>query len=287
MTSPGPGSGLKRACVVGWPVAHSRSPLIHGHWLERYRIEGSYSREAVEPEAAAPFLRNLRQRGYVGCNVTIPHKQTAFAVADVRLPAARASGAANTLWYEGDRLIADNTDGAGFVSNMRSTVPALQFERAVVSVMGAGGAARGIVHALLEAGVGEIRLFNRTYARAEELGALFAYSGVVSAFDWSERSARSRGATLLVNTTPLGMAGSDALDFDVSALDPSCVVADIVYVPLETPLLAAARRQGLATVDGLGMLLHQAVPGFERWFGVRPEVTEELRALLVRDIEGA
>jgi shikimate dehydrogenase len=273
---------------VGWPVAHSRSPLIHGHWLSRYGIDGSYLREAVRPEEAADFLRSLRVRGYVGCNVTIPHKETAFRVADEALPAARAAGAANTLWFEGGRLLADNTDGVGFISSVRSAVPAFRFERAAVSVLGAGGAARGIVHALLEeAGVGEIRLFNRTYARADELGARFAYSGIVSVYDWSERSARSRGASLLVNTTPLGMGGSDALDFDVSVLDPSCVVADIVYVPLETPLLAAARRQGLATVDGLGMLLHQAVPGFERWFGVRPEVTDELRALLVRDIEGA
>jgi shikimate dehydrogenase len=284
MTSP----GLKRACVVGWPVAHSRSPLIHGHWLARYGIEGSYSRVAVRPEEAVAFLRNLRDQGYVGCNVTIPHKQTAFAVADETLPAVRAAGAANTLWYEGDRLIADNTDGAGFVSNIRSTIPAFQFERAIVSLMGAGGAARGIVHALLEAGVEEIRLFNRTYARADELGALFAYSGIISVHDWSKRSVLSRGASLLVNTTPLGMGhGGDALDLDLGLLERSCVVADIVYVPLETPLLAAARRRGLATVDGLGMLLHQAVPGFARWFGVRPEVTDELRAALVRDIEGA
>src|SRR5262245_51327070 len=190
MTSPVPGPvqrpGVKRACVVGWPVAHSRSPLIHGYWLARYGIAGSYSRVPVRPGDAADFLRNLREQGYVGCNVTIPHKQTAFAVADVRLPAARAAGAANTLWYEGDRLMADNTDGAGFVSNIRGTIPAFQFERAVVSVVGAGGAARGIVHALLEAGVGEIRLFNRTYVRARELGALFANSGIVSVHDWSE-----------------------------------------------------------------------------------------------------
>jgi len=278
---------VKRACVVGWPVSHSRSPLIHGYWLERYGIAGSYSRAAVEPAQAADFLRNLRVQGYVGCNVTIPHKETAFQVADEALPAARAAGAANTLWYEGHRLLADNTDGVGFVSNLRSTVPAFKFERAAVSVLGAGGAARGIVHALLEAGVGEIRLFNRTYARAEALGAAFAYSGIISVHDWSERSARSLGVSLLINTTPLGMDRNVALDLDLSVLDATCVVADIVYVPLVTPLLAAARARGLATVDGLGMLLHQAVPGFERWYGVRPEVTAELRALIVRDIEAA
>jgi shikimate dehydrogenase len=276
---------MKRACVVGWPVSHSRSPLIHGYWLKRYGIAGSYSRVAVAREEAAGFLRSLRAQGYVGCNVTIPHKETAYAVADASLPAAQAAGAANTLWYEGDRLLADNTDGAGFVSNVRSTLPAFAFEGAVVSVLGAGGAARGIAYALLEAGVGELRVFNRTRARADALAAAFGKR--VVAFDWGERDARSRGASLLINTTPLGMGRADALNVDVSVLDPGCVVADIVYVPLDTPLLAAARMRGLATVDGLGMLLYQAAPGFERWFGVRPEVTDELRSLLVRDIEGA
>jgi shikimate dehydrogenase len=276
---------MKRACVVGWPVAHSRSPLIHGYWLERYGLAGTYTRVPVEPGQAAAFLRDLKGRGYVGCNVTIPHKETAFAIADATLPAARAAGAANTLWYEGGRLLADNTDCAGFVSSIRSTVPTFSFAGAVVAMLGAGGAARGIAYALLEAGVEEIRVLNRTRARADGLAEAFGRR--VAAFDWSERSAHSRGATLLVNTTPLGMDHADPLDLDLSVLDAACVVADIVYVPLVTPLLAAARARGLATVDGLGMLLHQAVPGFERWFGVRPEVTPELRALIVRDIEGA
>jgi shikimate dehydrogenase len=275
----------KHACIVGWPVAHSRSPLIHGYWLKRYGIDGSYTRVAVKPEGAGAFLRHLRAQGYVGCNVTLPHKETAFAVADAALPAAQAAGAANTLWYEGDRLLADNTDGGGFVNNIRSTVPAFTFEGAVVAVLGAGGAARGITYALLQAGVAEIRVFNRTRDRADSLAAAFGRR--IAPFAWCERNAGVRGAELVVNTTSLGMGGSEALDLDVSALDPDCVVADIVYVPLQTPLLAAARKRGLATVDGLGMLLHQAVPGFERWFGVRPEVTDELRALVVRDIEGA
>ncbi|HEX5958499.1 MAG TPA: shikimate dehydrogenase [Hyphomicrobiaceae bacterium] len=277
---------MRRACVVGWPVSHSRSPLIHGYWLDRYGIAGSYERVAVRPEEASGVLSNLRSLGYVGCNVTIPHKETAFRVADETLPAARAAAAANTLWYEGGRLLADNTDGLGFVSNVRSAVPAFHFHGAIVSLLGAGGAARGIAYALLEAGVAEIRVFNRTRARAEALAAAFGKR--VVPLDWGERSARSDAASLLINTTPLGMVhGGDALDLDLSALDPGCVVADIVYVPLVTPLLAAARARGLATVDGLGMLLHQAVPGFERWFGVRPEVTEDLRALIVGDIEGA
>ena len=285
LAGPVRGPSRKRACVVGWPVAHSRSPLIHGYWLERYGIAGSYLREAVRPEEAAEFLRSLRVRGFVGCNVTIPHKETAFRVADETLPAARAAGAANTLWFEGDRLLADNTDGAGFVSNIRATVPDFAFKGAVVALLGAGGAARGIVHALLEVGAGEVRLFNRTRERGDAIAA--AFGPRVKAFGWSEREERSRGAPLLVNTTPLGMHSAGPLDMDLDVLDGNCVVADIVYVPLVTPLLAAARKRGLATVDGLGMLLHQAVPGFERWFGVRPEVTEDLRAVLVRDIEGA
>jgi shikimate dehydrogenase len=276
---------LKRACVVGWPISHSRSPLIHGYWLERYGIAGSYTRVPVKPEEATTFFRDLKAQGYAGCNVTIPHKETAFAAADMTLPAAQAAGAANTLWYEGGRLLADNTDGGGFVSNVRSTVASFSFDGAVVAMLGAGGAARGIAHALLEAGVAEIRVFNRTPARAQALAETFGTR--IAPLDWSQRSARSRGAALVVNTTPLGMDKADALDLDMCALDADCVVADIVYVPLETPLLAAARRRGLRTVDGLGMLLHQAVPGFERWFGVRPEVTPELRALVARDIEGA
>jgi shikimate dehydrogenase len=276
---------MKRACVVGWPISHSRSPLIHGHWLARLGIDGSYTRVPVRPEEAAHFLRNLREQGYVGCNVTIPHKETAYAVADETLPAARAAGAANTLWYEGDRLVAHNTDGIGFVNNVRAVASSLALDGAVVSVLGAGGSARGISYALLQAGAREIRIFNRTRDRADALAR--DLGARVRAFDWGERNSGARGATLLVNTTPLGMAHTDPLDIDVRVLARSCVVADIVYVPLETPLLAAARRQGLVAVDGLGMLLHQAVPGFERWFGVRPEVTDELRSLLVRDIEGA
>jgi shikimate dehydrogenase len=276
---------MKRACVIGWPVSHSRSPLIHGYWLGRYGLDGSYTRVPVKPEEASAFLGNLRAHGYVGCNVTIPHKETAYAAAAATRPAARAAGAANTLWFEGDRLVADNTDAAGFISNLLAVVPGFAVDGAVVSVLGAGGAARGIVFALLEAGAGEIRVFNRTGARAEAVAKYFGAK--VRAFDWERRSSASRDVSLLVNTTPLGMRGSEPLGIDVGGLDRSCVVADIVYVPLLTPLLAEARERGLATVDGLGMLLHQAVPGFEKWFGVRPEVTDELRALLVRDIEGA
>jgi shikimate dehydrogenase len=275
---------MKRACVVGWPVAHSRSPLIHGFWLAKYGIEGSYVKQPLRPDQAAEFLRNLPAHGFVGCNVTLPHKETAFAVADERGPAAAAVGAANTLWLEGGRLVAESTDTLGFINNLKATVPDADLRGAAVAILGAGGAARAVIYSLLSEGVGGVRLMNRTHARAETLARHFGAR--ITVHDWEQRNTCVRGVRLLVNTTTLGMTGADRLDLDVSALDSRCIVADIVYVPLTTPLLAAARARGLATVDGLGMLLHQAAPGFEKWFGVRPEVTEELRALLVRDIEG-
>lgn len=276
---------MKRACVVGWPVSHSRSPLIHGYWLQRYGVDGSYVRQPVEPGDAADFFRTLHDRGFAGCNVTLPHKEAALAAASQVLPAARNAGAANTLWLEGGKLFADNTDSMGFIDSLHTSVPVLQLGGATVSILGAGGAARGIVFALLDRGVGEVRIFNRTRERADALAA--ALGSKVKVHDWRERAVRSSDASLLVNTTSLGMKGAGTLGMDVAALDDKCVVADIVYVPLETPLLAAARARGLAAVDGLGMLLHQAVPGFEKWFGVRPEVTAELHTLIKRDIEGA
>jgi shikimate dehydrogenase len=276
---------MKRACVIGWPISHSRSPLIHGYWLTRYAIDGSYTRVPVRPEDAARFLTGLRAEGYVGCNVTIPHKVTACAVAAEVRPAARAAGAANTLWYEGDTLVADNTDAAGFVQNLADTVPSFDFHGAIVAMLGAGGAARGIAFALLEAGAAQIRVFNRTRARAHALAA--DLGAKVKAFDWEDRNRALGDTSLLVNTTPLGMPDSAGLGINIGALGRTAVVADIVYVPILTPLLAEAQARGLVIVDGLGMLLHQAVPGFEKWFGVRPEVTDELRALVQRDIEGA
>ena len=276
---------MKRAGVIGWPVSHSRSPLIHGYWLQRYGIDGTYERYPVEPDNVANFLGTLRERGFAGCNVTLPHKEAAFAAASETRPAARAAGAANTLWFEAGRLVADNTDSAGFMNSLAAALPALQLAGATVSVLGAGGGARGIVFALLERGVAEVRIFNRTRDRADAVATYFGKK--VKPHDWRDRADRSCDAALLVNTTSLGMKGAGPLDMDVSALDSNCAVADIVYVPLETPLLAAARARGLAAVDGLGMLLHQAVPGFEKWFGVRPEVTAELRTLIERDIEGA
>lgn len=274
---------IKRACVIGWPIAHSRSPLIHGEWLRQYGIAGSYTREPVRPEEVKAFLGSLRQRGFVGCNVTIPHKEAAFALADRRLPAAEAVGAANTLWLEGAFLVADSTDGVGFMANLAASVPGFSVRGRPVAVLGAGGAARAIVHALLMEGVSEVRLINRTLARAEVLAKHFG--GRVKPLVWDELNKETCDVALLVNTTSLGMKGGEPLRFDVAVLAEGTVVADIVYVPLVTPLLAAARARGLPIVDGLGMLLYQAVPGFERWFGVRPQVTPALRALIVADLE--
>ncbi len=275
---------MKHACVIGWPVEHSRSPLLHGYWLKKYGIDGAYTKRAVAPEAVAGFLQSLRANGYVGCNVTVPHKAAAFSAADEREDSAKAVSAANTLWLSDGKLVAANTDTYGYMTNLSQQAPGWDRRDAPVSILGAGGAARAIVFGFLDAGVSEIRVFNRTRARAETLAQQFG--SCVKVFDWSQREAGSRDSAVLVNTTTIGMNGAGTLDLDLAGFDPECVVSDIVYVPLETELLRKAKSQGLRTVDGLGMLLHQGVPGFEKWFGVRPEVTDELRNLIVGDIEG-
>lgn len=275
---------MKHACVIGWPVEHSRSPLLHGYWLKKYGIDGAYTKRAVAPEAVAGFLQSLRANGYVGCNVTVPHKAAAFSAADEREDSANAVSAANTLWLSDGKLVAANTDTYGYMTNLSQQAPGWDRRDAPVSILGAGGAARAIVFGFLDAGVSEIRVFNRTRARAETLAQQFG--SCVKVFDWSQREAGSRDSAVLVNTTTIGMNGAGTLDFDLAGFDPECVVSDIVYVPLETELLRKAKSQGLRTVDGVGMLLHQGVPGFEKWFGVRPEVTDELRNLIVGDIEG-
>lgn len=275
---------MKHACVIGWPVEHSRSPLLHGYWLKKYGIDGTYTKRAVAPEAVADFLQSLRANGYVGCNVTVPHKAAAFSAANEREDSAKAVSAANTLWLSDGKLVAANTDTYGYMTNLSQQAPGWDRRDAPVSILGAGGAARAIVFGFLDAGVSEIRVFNRTRTRAETLAQQFG--SCVKVFDWSEREAGSRDSAVLVNTTTIGMNGVGTLDFDLAGFDPECVVSDIVYVPLETELLRKAKSQGLRTVDGVGMLLHQGVPGFEKWFGVRPEVTDELRNLIVGDIEG-
>jgi shikimate dehydrogenase len=265
---------MRRACVVGWPIEHSRSPAIHGYWLNRYGIDGSYTKEAVQPGRLEGFLRLLATNGYRGCNVTIPYKEEALHLVDEADATAAAIGAANTLWLENGRLYATNTDAYGYMTYLAACVPGWQRRDAPVVILGAGGAARAIVHGFLESGVGEIRLMNRTRDRADAVARDFGRR--VKVRDWSERSAASRDAAVLVNTTAVGLKGDGSLGIDFAGFHPECVVSDIVYVPLETALIRDARRNGLRTVDGLGMLLHQAVPGFEKWFGVRPEVTPEL-----------
>lgn len=275
---------MKRACVIGWPIEHSRSPMIHGYWLKTLGIDGSYTKIAVRPEEVTTFLRSLDARGLEGCNVTVPHKEAAYAAADWRDESAVAVGAANTVWREGSHLCVANTDTYGFMTHLTASAPGWSDAGRPVVVLGAGGAARAIVYGILQAGAREVRVVNRTLARAQDIARHFG--GGVTAVAWPDATAAARDAGVLVNTTTLGMVKSDPLDFDVSVLPPEAVVADIVYVPLETRLLADARRRGLRCVDGLGMLLHQAVPGFEKWFGQRPVVTAELRQLIVASIEG-
>ena len=268
---------MQRACVIGWPVEHSRSPLIHLYWLKRYCIDGAYAKEAVRPEDLAEFLGSLGAQGYAGANVTLPHKEAALRLAAVVDEAARTIGAANTLWLDqAGRLCASNTDSYGFITNLNEQAPGWNEGRRPVMVLGAGGAARAILHGLLNEGASRILLANRTRGRAEALAQ--AFGPAVTVIYWEDRERALSGCGLLVNATSLGMTGKEPLDINLAALPRDAVVADIVYSPLETRLLAAARTRGNRAVDGLGMLLHQAVPGFERWFGIRPEVTAELTA---------
>ncbi|WFP63767.1 shikimate dehydrogenase [Mesorhizobium sp. WSM4904] len=272
----------RKAFVTGHPIAHSRSPKIHGYWLAKYGIDGSYHAIDVAPDDFAVFLKSLGENGYRGGNVTIPHKEAAFALVERRDDAAEAIGAVNTLWLEDGILWGGNTDGLGFAGNLDEHAPGWAANGPAV-VLGAGGASRAVIHALKQRGVGDIRIVNRTLARAEELADRFGAG--VSAHGTGAAGELLADAGLLINTTALGMHGNETLAADPAGLPGHAIVTDIVYVPLETPLLAAARARGLKTVDGLGMLLHQAVPGFERWFGKRPEVTPELRRMIVADIE--
>jgi len=273
----------KRAFVVGHPIAHSRSPKIHGYWLKRYGIAGSYEAVDVAPTDFPAFLSDFGPRGFIGGNVTIPHKEAAWALAELRDEAAEAIGAVNTLWFEDGRLTGGNTDAYGFAANLDEYAPGWA-ESGPAMVLGAGGAARAVIHACLQRGVRDIRIVNRTLARAQDLADRFGAG--VSAHPLAAAAEFLPETGLLINTTSLGMHGNAEIPVDPSVMPDRAIVTDIVYVPLETPLLAAARARGLKTVDGLGMLLHQAVPGFERWFGVRPQVTPELRALVVADLGG-
>lgn len=269
------------ACLIGWPAAHSRSPLIHHHWLRKLGIEGGYSIEAVPPEEFSDFITQLGRRGFVGANVTIPHKERALQMA---LPDARAKavGAANTLWFEDGQLRATNTDVEGFINNLDASAPGWDRAKEAL-VLGAGGSARAVVFGLLERGLSRVYLANRTIERAQAFVPQFGER--VVPIGWERIDKVMPGVGLLVNTTSLGMKGQPPLDIDLAPLPEDAAVADLVYVPLDTELLKAARARGLPTADGLGMLLHQAVRGFELWFGQRPTVTEELRALVVADLQ--
>ena len=273
------GRGLV-AGVLGDPVTHSLSPRLHNHWLARYGIDGGYVPFPTQSSFLEPALRGLAALGVRGCNVTLPHKETAFLLMDSVDPIVRRIGAVNTVVIdENGAMHGSNTDGLGFLSNLYSSIEAWSPVGGPAVLLGAGGAARAIVVALVDAGCPEIRIVNRTKARAEAL--IGGLGGCFPLYDWQDRTAALKGAALLVNTTVLGMSGHPALDIDLDLLPPTAVVTDIVYTPLWTPLLIAAKARGNPTVDGLGMLLHQARPGFEAWFGVRPTVDAALRAAVL------
>ena len=274
-----------RACVIGWPVAHSRSPLIHRFWLESLKVAGSYELAAVAPADFPDFVGNLDLHGFVGANVTLPHKQTAFGLCDVKLPAAERLKAVNTLWIEAGKLCGDNTDCTGFLGALDQDAPEWDRNPCTALVLGAGGAARAIVHALQLRKMTRIFLVNRTRENAEKLATDFGTP--VEVVDFGDLPDAMASAQLLVNTTSLGMRGQPPLTLDLTPLPPHAIVSDIVYVPLETSLVKAAKTRGLRAVSGIGMLLHQAVPGFERWFGKKPRVTAELRGLVEADILAA
>lgn len=272
----------RRAFVCGHPIAHSRSPIIHNYWLEKHGIAGSYEAVDIAPDAFAAFATDLTGRGFAGGNVTIPHKEAAFRIVEYKDEAALEIGAVNTLWLVDGALHGSNTDAYGFAANLDERAPGWS-DVSAATVLGAGGAARAIIYALLERGIADVRILNRTKARAQELADTFGSS--VSAHDLSGTSELVSDVGLVVNTTALGMDGDGGLPADPENMADGTLVTDIVYVPLETPFLGAARRRGLKTVDGLGMLLHQAVPGFERWFGVRPDVTDALRERVLASMD--
>jgi shikimate dehydrogenase len=271
----------KAVCIIAWPAGHSRSPLIHNYWIKQHKLNAEYRREAVPPEKFAEFVRSLRAHGYVGANVTVPHKEPALALSEPD-ERARAVGAANTLWYDGDTLRSTNTDVEGFLANLDQATAGWDRGLESAVVLGAGGGARAVIYALIAREVKRIYVVNRTPERAQALQKKFGAR--VRVAGWDETTGLLGGAGLLVNTTTLGMVGQPPLELNLRC-PASLVVADLVYAPLLTGLLAAARERGLRTADGLGMLLHQAVRGFELWFGVRPEVTAELRALVEADLK--
>ena len=274
-------TGRPAACVIGYPAKHSRSPKLHGYWLEKYRIDGDYRAEEIAPEDFPGFIQNLAAKGYAGANVTMPHKDAALELSEPD-DRALAVGAANTLWLEDGKLLSTNTDVEGFQGSLDAASPGGEEHAQTAVVLGAGGAGRAVIYGLLERGVKTVHVVNRTIQKAEDLKERF--SDAIKPATWDTLPDLLPGANLLVNTTSLGMHDQPPLDVDLSAMGESSIVADIVYVPLQTPLLAAAEAQGFPTANGLDMLLHQAVRGFELWFGVRPEVTKEQFEIPAADI---
>ena len=264
------------AGIMGWPVAHSRSPFIHNYWLEKYRLTGAYVQLPVAPGKLDQAIPGLAALGFRGCNITLPHKVDAISFIDEIDANAKRMGAINTIVVQADASLKGfNNDGYGYIQSLLDAQPGWRADAGPVTVLGAGGAARAVVLSLADRGAKEIRLLNRTFETAQTLAAEFG--APVKAIPWSERHVALNDVALLVNTTSQGMHGHPALDLDLGALPPSALVSDVIYVPLETPLLAAARQRGNATVNGLGMLLNQARPAFHAWFGVMPEITPELR----------
>ena len=284
-------SAPARLAIIGWPVSHSRSPLIHNYWLAAHDINARYEPYAIEPPAVEQTdklkndfraaLLDMADEGFIGANVTVPHKEAAFAAMDGVSATAHALGAVNTIRFQDGRLLGDNTDGDGFVAGLGMAPENTDWQNRPALVLGAGGAARAIIAALARAHVPEIRLVNRTRDKAEALAGL---ADAVRIADWDARAAMAEGCGLLVNTTSLGMAGQPPLDMALHGLQKNALVSDIVYAPLHTPLLRAAQAGGFICVDGLGMLLNQAALSFEIWTGARPAITPELRALLLADL---
>jgi shikimate dehydrogenase len=275
---------MKKACVIGWPISHSRSPLIHNHWIAQHHLDAVYERVPVSPENLESFLRSLADNGYTGCNVTLPHKEQAFRIADHIDQTATRIGSINTVWLQDGKLHATSTDGVGFCTNVEQTVPGFSFRDTRVTMIGAGGSSRPIINEMLNRGAAEITLANRTLSRAQDVQKIFGAK--VRAIALENVDTALPRTDLLINTTSIGLGSDTEFPADINLLPVHAIVADIVYVPLETSLLERAKARGLRTVGGLGMLLHQAVPGFEKWFGVRPQVTPELFALVAADITG-
>lgn len=271
------------ACVIGWPISHSRSPLIHGYWLRQHGIAGTYIKVPVEPRDLPEFISSLPQNGYAGCNVTIPHKEAVYDLVEVEDEQTRRLGAVNTIHVRHGRIVGENTDGIGFFANLKASAPQTLIENCRIAILGAGGSAMAVAATLVANGATEIALINRSIERAESVRTRLGPA--IKPTSWEHREQALSECSLLVNTTSLGMAGQPPLDIDLRRLPLAATVSDIVYVPLMTSFLQAAKAHGHPIVTGLGMLLHQAVPGFERWFGTRPEVTPELHDLVARDID--